>query len=311
MQRIILTLALAGYTTAAGAFAFNDAPVQTIAPEQSGVPLWQEAVVETGDTLSRYCQDFVAHFALPVSVADCVGTVGSINGFSTDQQFNVLTVGQRIWLPSFENTLEGIEAQTAQRQGIATVRSFGDIATVRDALGIEALEARLATLEANSLSEEEVNALVQTALAGLPEGVTLGQLTALEQTLTTKIEALAASAVSEDKVRQMLSDELAATGFVTADELENRDYVTRAEFTALQGHVGAVQAQVTSVDSQLSQYFWGFLAVTLGAIGILLVLSNIGRRSRATRVGERRTPAPPRVVPAVAREREGAFDAAA
>jgi hypothetical protein len=156
-----------------------------------------------------------------------------------------------------------------------------------------------------------VKVLVQTALAGLPEGVTQGQLTALEQALTTKIEALAASAVSEDKVRQMLSDELAAAGFVTADELENRNYVTRAEFDALHGRVGTVEGQVTSVDRRLGQYFWGFVALTFGAIGILLALSSIGRRSHPARVSERRTPAPPRVVPAVAREREGAFDAAA
>lgn len=297
MYRIILTLTFLGVATTAGAFDFSDAPVRTITPEQSGVPLWQEGVVEAGDTLSRFCQDFVAHYALPVSVADCVGTVGSINGFTTDQQFNQLTPGQKLWLPSFENTLEGIEGQTARRQGIAVVRSLGDIATVRDALGIEALEDRVAALEANTLSRSDVEALVQTALAGLPAGVTHDELAALGTNLAQKIEMLEASAVTEDRVWQILSDELAATRFVTSDELAARDYVTREEFSTLQGHVGAIEVQVRSVDSRSYRNFWGFVVVTLGAIGIVLILSSLGRRSRTTRVTERRPPAPPQVVP--------------
>lgn len=172
----------------ARAFNFEGAQVATATLDVRGaefVAPFAQAAVQRGDTLSAYCQTQPGWR----SVNDCLRIVGVVNDFTTAAEFNLLRVGQVLWLPQPETAVAYAALQQTLAGG-ATPAPPIDLASLREQLGLEAIRQdvdRIDDLVAAHLARLEAveRAANTTAIGDLGE-----RITAVDTTLNSRLTAV-------------------------------------------------------------------------------------------------------------------------
>lgn len=255
LKVLATTAVLATVATSVSAFTFTgekqEMPLSTTA-----IPNWEVAVIERGDTLSRYCDAWVAAVPIPgIASIDCQASIAGINGI---RNYNLIQAGARILLPTADNEVATVVARIEERGQVQSLA--GNPLALAE--GMLTLRDRISQLESAGLPTADIEAAVNAALDGRGF-VSNAQLEAVRE----EIKTATADTMTRTEVEKAIADGLASfnvpegvVSSVTAAVDAEVVNAINARLDALEGRVDVVEvtqgeqaAQLAGHDTRLNE----------------------------------------------------------
>jgi transglutaminase-like putative cysteine protease len=233
----------------ATAFDFSKSGEEILLPaETSAISIWVPVPAEDGDTVSEYCYSFLRTQGVSdiISTYQCSEAAMGVNGFTGWNDFTKIQIGQMVLLPSPDNDpalIRALASAVSLREN-----PMGMASEIRRlAIADDAITDRLSALETTQLSPEDVQGLINSALAGIVDtGVNQAVFDTAVRAVNNRIDGLGGVTASE--VSAKIAEALLAANVPTLRVMEAID----VGLTSLSDRLTAVEVEQTRLAREVT-----------------------------------------------------------